>query len=254
MNVYVEQHGRGAPIVFIHGWGLHGGVWQPMADCLKSSAQSYLIDLPGHGYSAKPQVFSVNTAAHTVMSALDDLSGSAILVGWSMGAFIAFEMARQFPDRFSRLVWIAGTPSFIKRPGWSIGMEPDILDDFANGLEQDSRGTLRRFISLNGAGATDRTLIKKMQQQALEREPVESSVLKQGLQILRDSDIRSELSESTLPMLLLQGSQDRLVNTDTVDAVASLRSIESRIFTDLGHAPFLSEPEAVARSILDFCQ
>jgi len=101
---------------------------------------------------------------------------------------------------------------------------------------------------------TDRSLLKTMQQRVFERGEIGLSTLDQGLAVLRDSDIRQDLANSSQPMLVIQGSQDRLVHPDTVEAVSKLRSIESQLIDGAGHAPFLAEPATVARAIREFNQ
>jgi pimeloyl-[acyl-carrier protein] methyl ester esterase len=252
MNIFVEQLGNGPPLVLLHGWGLHSGLWGPLVDELAEHFNVVLVDLPGHGYSDKPQTLTVDAMAQAVGVALETIRQPAIMLGWSMGAFVAFELARRFPGRFNRLVWITGTPSFVKRPGWDVGMEPQTLENFAEGLKQDYRTTLKRFISLNSGTGADRPLLKTMQQRAFERGEIDLSVLQQGLTILRDSDIRDTLAGSTMPMLLLQGSHDRLVHPDTVNAIGQIRDVESRMIDGAGHAPFLAAPAVVAQAIKEF--
>jgi len=254
VKLYIENIGSGPALVLIHGWGLHGGLWGPLVDALAKNFTVVLIDLPGHGYSNKLRSLTIDTMTQAVSSALENLDKPATVLGWSMGAFVAFELARQFPDRFERLVWIAGTPSFVRRDDWNVGMDPQTLEGFADGLRKDYRATLRRFISLNAGLGTDRPLLKTMQQQAFERGEVDVSVLDQGLAILRDTDIRDALGKCDMPMLMIQGTQDRLVHPDTVSAVANLRHVESLHIEGAGHAPFLTEPEMIAQAVRVFSQ
>ena len=254
MNLYIEKIGNGPSLVLLHGWGLHGGLWGPLVDVLAKNFTVVLVDLPGHGYSDKPQSLTVATMTQAISSALENLGKPAMVLGWSMGAFVAFELARRFPDRFERVVWIAGTPSFIRRDDWAVGMDPQTLVSFAEGLHTDYRATLKRFISLNGGMGTDRPLLKTMQQRAFERGEVDVSVLDQGLVILRDSDIRAALAKSAMPLLMIQGTRDRLVHPSTVSAVADLRNVESLQIEGAGHAPFLTEPALIGQAVQAFRQ
>lgn len=251
MNVHVEQRGSGPDLVMLHGWGLHGGLWGVFADVLASNFTLHIVDLPGHGYSDVPDQLTVAGMAEAIAAQLDIPAGATVL-GWSMGAFAALEMANRFADRFERLVWIAGTPSFIQREGWSVGMAPVTLQKFADGLKQDYRATLKRFISLNGGDNGERPLLKAMQQQVFERGEPTVDTLDQGLAILRDTDMREALAASTLPFLMIQGTHDRLVHPDTVGAVGQLRPAQSWLVERAGHAPFLAAPERVAKAVREF--
>ena len=51
MSVHVDIIGQGQPLVLIHGWGMHSGVWQPLVKRLSANYMLYLVDLPGMGSS-----------------------------------------------------------------------------------------------------------------------------------------------------------------------------------------------------------
>lgn len=51
MSLYVEIQGSGEPLILLHGWGWHGGIWREVAEKLSQYNQVVSIDLPGYGYS-----------------------------------------------------------------------------------------------------------------------------------------------------------------------------------------------------------
>ena len=51
MSLHIEVVGHGPPLVLVHGWGLHGGVFAPLVERLSGEFQLHLVDLPGHGHS-----------------------------------------------------------------------------------------------------------------------------------------------------------------------------------------------------------
>ena len=51
MTLYIESRGRGPDLVLLHGWGLHGGVFERVAANLEADFCLHLVDLPGHGAS-----------------------------------------------------------------------------------------------------------------------------------------------------------------------------------------------------------
>lgn len=51
MSLHVETLGSGAPLVLLHGWGMHGGIWSDLAAELAEHHQVHCVDLPGHGFS-----------------------------------------------------------------------------------------------------------------------------------------------------------------------------------------------------------
>ena len=51
MTVHIETVGRGAPLILLHGWAMHSGLWTPLLSPLANHFQLHLVDLPGHGHS-----------------------------------------------------------------------------------------------------------------------------------------------------------------------------------------------------------
>lgn len=255
MSLYIEKRGSGPELVLLHGWGLHGGLWGAFADELADRFSLSIVDLPGHGYSKIAGILTVDSMSQTIADSLkSNPARPATVLGWSMGALVALELANRHPDRFDRLIWIAGTPSFVRRADWNVGMQPETLAGFAEGLQQDYRATLKRFISLNSGQSGEREVLRLMQQRVFDRGEPSFDTLEQGLGILRDKDMRASLATSKQPLLLVQGAHDRLVHPHTVDAVKALRPAESLLLERAGHAPFLAEPDRVARAIREFVQ
>ncbi len=97
---------RDAPgIVFLHGTRLSRAQWSPQLRRLSASFRCVAIDLPGHGaLAAEP--FTVEAAVETVCRAIEDEvpSGRAILVGLSMGGYVAIDTAEARPERVAGLV------------------------------------------------------------------------------------------------------------------------------------------------------
>jgi pimeloyl-ACP methyl ester carboxylesterase len=98
----------GAPaIVFIHGVRLTAAAWSPQVRDLAGEFRTIAVDLPGHGRSAA-EPFTLAGAADTVARAIDaEAGGRAIVVGLSLGGYVAMELASRSPERVRGLV-IAG--------------------------------------------------------------------------------------------------------------------------------------------------
>ena len=55
MSLHVESHGSGAPLLLIHGWGMHGGIWGSVVPHLAQRSRVHCVDLPGYGYAKVPE-------------------------------------------------------------------------------------------------------------------------------------------------------------------------------------------------------
>lgn len=88
-------------ILFIHGIGNSGDAWNEVLVRLPSNVRVITIDLLGFGDSAKPNwaVYSAKTQARSVLATLFKLRlrSPVVVVGHSLGALVAVEMAKRYP-------------------------------------------------------------------------------------------------------------------------------------------------------------
>lgn len=92
------------PIVFLHGFCEDSSVWD---DFLADFSESYIvcIDLPGFGKSDTVKNCTIRDMASIVYTVLMDFDlSNCLLIGHSMGGYVALEFARQFPQKLSGLV------------------------------------------------------------------------------------------------------------------------------------------------------
>lgn len=110
-----ELPGHGEPLVFIHGLGCASSYEYPRIVCDPhlGSRRAILIDLPGSGYSDKPEAYSYQTSAQAqvVIELLNHLAITSFwLYGHSMGGSIAIEAAELAGSRLLGL--IVSEPNF----------------------------------------------------------------------------------------------------------------------------------------------
>jgi pimeloyl-ACP methyl ester carboxylesterase len=105
-----RRRGRSAPdhrptIVFLHGTVLTGAAWTAQMAALDDAFHCLAPDLPGHGKAADVR-FSVDGAAEQVADLIerDAHGGRAVLVGLSLGGYVAMEVAARWPERVAGLV------------------------------------------------------------------------------------------------------------------------------------------------------
>lgn len=58
-KIHLETFGVGKPIVLVHGWAMHTGIWREFAKQLAQNYRVTCIDLPGHGRSEKIDPFTL---------------------------------------------------------------------------------------------------------------------------------------------------------------------------------------------------
>ncbi len=95
-------------IVFLHGTRLSRAIWTPQLEALGGEFRAIALDLPGHGERASER-FSLDAAVDVVAAAVRDgaTGGRAVVVGLSLGGYVAMTLAAMHPELVSGLV-IAG--------------------------------------------------------------------------------------------------------------------------------------------------
>ncbi len=251
MSLHVETLGNGAPLLLIHGWGMHGGVWTEVAERLAADFQVHVVDLPGNGASASLPATDLDTLVDALSARFPE---PLAVCGWSLGGQLALHWAVREPEQVRRLILVASTPCFVEREDWLFGMAYEVLAKFAAELEQNHAATLRRFISLQLRGSEkERELLSLVRERLFSRGEPDMGALRGGLEILRDADLRSELQNVTQPTLVIAGERDKLTPPEASYYLAQTIP-EARVVEVAGaaHAPFLSHPEIFIEHIKSF--
>ena len=242
MSLHVEVTGRGEPLVMLHGWGMHGGIWSETAVQLAGQYQVHSVDLPGHGASAQTDAFTLNSVVEQLAA---HFSEPVTVCGWSLGGQIALHWALREPQQVKRLVLVTSTPCFAERTDWQFGMPYETLQQFAADLEKNHAATLRRFLSLQVRGSEgERELLGVLREKLFSRGEPSLDALRGGLEILRDADLRGSLPKIGQPVLVIAGERDKLTPPDASHYLAqSLPNARAVVVGGAAHAPFLSHPQ-----------
>lgn len=239
--------GQGPRLVLLPGWAMHSRVWGKLVDCLATDFRLTLVDPPGHGLSPPWPKW---TLTGTAQALADLLAEPALWLGWSLGGQVVLELALRFPAQVLGLVLVATNPRFIADHSWP-GMALEVFESFAQEVDRDAQVAIQRFLTLCCLGTKVHSCQLK---RALERFPLPAPrVLKQGLEILRSTDLRPKLAEITRPCLVVGGREDRLVPVAAIGQLAgSLPKAQLVILEGAGHVPFLTHPQEFAALVREF--
>ncbi|TCS73394.1 carboxylesterase BioH (pimeloyl-CoA synthesis) [Sulfuritortus calidifontis] len=230
-----------AALTLLHGWGLHGGIWDALRAALPELAM-HTPDLPGYGGSARVSPYTAEALADAIAPTLPD---AGLLLGWSMGGMVALALAARHPQKVRALVLVATTPSYVNRTGWDKGLTPELLAGFAQGVQNDYRATLLRFLSLQARGGdAAREVIGRLRETVFARGEPDAAVLAEGLELLRAVDLRDVAGQVQAPTLVVHGGYDGLCLPQAGQwLAATLPNARLALQPKAAHAPFLSHPD-----------
>lgn len=238
MKLTVDSVGSGPDLVVLHGWALHCGLFDGIADALAERFRVHFVDLPGHGHNRHVELpADIDAVARLV---IDAVPGDANWLGWSLGGMVALAAAAQ--ARIRRLVTVASSPRFVAEEGWPHAIPEKTLGAMAADLRGDFRATVKNFLALQVLGDEHaQALLRELRNKAYAHGEPRASSLANGLRILNDADLRDRLHEIDAPLLAIMGSRDRLAPPAAGEALAGLVP-DGRCVTiaKAAHAPFIS--------------
>lgn len=248
MSLFIETCGQGDPLVLLHGWGLHGGVFDGVADELSQNHELHIVDLPGHGRSELKGEFTLKNIAAQIA---EQVPTDASWLGWSLGGMVAVTAALH--HAMKRLIIVASNPRFTADDNWQ-GMQSEVLEQFANALQQDYKTTLNRFIAIQAMGsARAKEELKMLRASLFAHGEPNPEALAGGLEILKQRDLRDDLKTISVPTLIIAGERDTLAPLSAMQAMQQqINAAKIAVIESAGHAPFLSHPDQFVHSVQEF--
>ena len=239
-NLHIEIIGQGPDLVMLHGWGVNSAVFTPLHQSL-SQYRVHYVDLPGFGHSQQIEG-GLSTWVDALVTALPE---HAIWAGWSLGGLVATQAALSYPQKIKGLITIASSPCFMAKEdeAWP-GIPPQVLNQFSEQLGQNLPRTIERFLAIQAMGSeTAKEDIKQLRDLVLARPLPTATALAQGLSMLTDIDLRSQLTELQLPWLRIWGRLDGLVPKRVQPKMPMASHIEDAMLAKASHAPFISHQQ-----------
>jgi non-heme chloroperoxidase len=254
VRLHYEELGEGRPVVFLAGWTASSRAFHRQLSLFGDRYHAIALDYRAHGQSTQTLVgHSLSGYARDLRAFLvgRDLHG-VVLVGHSMGAFVAWQYLRQFgSDRLAGFVNIDQPPCDSRRPDWPYG--DDLLDacQFVVSIQVDQAAATRQLLDLIFKEPPPPVDVAWMLAEMLRVPPPVA-----GATLLDDItyDARPLLPQITLPTLLCWGRHSALSPLATGEFIAKTQpNARLVIFEESGHCPFLEEPsrfhDEVARFI-----
>ena len=255
----VDTGGDRPALVFVHGLG---GAWQNWLLNIPAFMGSHRViapDLPGFGESAMPrEEISIKGYAKVLDGLLHELGvDSAVLVGNSMGGFVAAELALSFSTRVERLVLVSAAGLSIE----NYRREPLVVGARLWALSAT-------WLGARGNAVITRPRGRRLGMQLLVRYPEKLSPplaleLARGtgtpgfvpaMKALLSYGFRDQLARIEVPTVVVWGCNDMLVPRGDAREYVRLIGDNARreMFEDTGHLSMLERPSRFNRLLEEF--
>jgi pimeloyl-[acyl-carrier protein] methyl ester esterase len=253
-----RETGGGPPLVLLHGWSMSSAVFSEMLPLLGAEQQVLAPDLRGHGASGPGGGYALDDFAADLEEWLLALGHSAIdLLGWSLGGQVAIRLATAGRIQVRRLLLVATTARFVAAADWQHGLPEGQVRVMARDLRRAYAKTQGDFFQLQFAGEViSRQRLREIVAFAVRGGGLPApEVALVALETLRGGDLRVELPRLACPVLVQQGEGDRITLPGAAKALAAAcRQSRLVLQPGVGHAPFLSTPQASAALWREFLQ
>jgi non-heme chloroperoxidase len=212
IELYYEDHGKGKPVILIHGYPLSGSSWEKQVPALLAAGHRVITyDRRGFGTSSQPAIgYDYDTFAGDLRTLITHLElRDVALVGFSMGGGeVARYLGKYGSDGVRKAVIISGVPPYL------LDSVPRSVFD---GLEAAARADRYAFFAgfFKNFYNTDVLLPTRVSTQAVDASmavAMSSSALATVACIPTwYTDFRPDLDRIGVPTLVMHGDQDRIV-------------------------------------------
>ncbi|MCC6946646.1 MAG: alpha/beta hydrolase [Bradyrhizobiaceae bacterium] len=246
---HVLDVGEGPPLLLLHGWSAHGGFFAPQLELAKLGRRIIVPDLPGHGQDRRPHT---KLTIANLADGLDrflaerDLCGVA-LVGWSMGAMVAFEyIARRGLSRLASLAVVDMSARIVNDNQWSFGLASGLdargAEIAARAMARDWPRYARRIApSLFAPGLPPGHDLLAFAHANIANN--DGDTLADIWRSLAQADHRPTVSAITVPCLIIAGEQSQLYRPAVTKWLAShIPHSRHVVIPGAGHTPHLEQP------------
>jgi non-heme chloroperoxidase len=250
VTLHLADEGEGRPIVFIHGVATSSRFFDRQLAHVSASARFVAPDLRGHGRSEKV------LDGHTVENYAADLAElfaargieRPVLVGWSMGAMVAWEYLRAFGQAdVAGLVIVDQPPSDWAWDDYEFGaITPELLAELVAGLQM-APGAVAEELAELMQHEPDPETTAWMVEEIMRCPPAIASTILVN-QTLRD--YRPLLGDIAVPTEVFFGADDKLTSPRAGEWVASaIPGATLTVFERSSHVPFHEEADAFSEAL-----
>lgn len=249
-TITYDISGEGQSIVLLHGFIESRRIWDQFSENLSKEFQVLCIDFPGHGESDTiAEVHGMDLMAEVVRDVMDaENIGEALLVGHSMGGYVALEFGQLFPEKITGMV---------------------LFHSHASTDSEEARENRRRTINIvkqNRAGFIRQFIPDLFDQRHVEKYKESIAILLEEAARMTPEGIIAAISgmrdrrggliylmTTEKPVLFIIGKQDSRIPYNQILAQAIIPTHSETLMMDhVGHMGYIEAPEKTFQAIRHF--
>jgi pimeloyl-ACP methyl ester carboxylesterase len=253
ITIDYQDEGEGTAVIFLHAFALNQTMWQAQVALLKKRFRCITLDLRGFGDSTvvdEPSLMS--QMAEDVRELQKRLAlDKAVLVGLSMGGYIAFAFYRNYPEAVTALV-LADTRATAdteeaKANRWRSADKA--LREGASAIADETTPKLLGDTSLN----TRPDVVRKVHGIQASNSPTGIAAAQRGMAARLDST--DVLAKIEVPTLVIVGEEDKLTPLAEAEVIhRGIRNSKLAVIEHSGHLSNMETPEEFNQALLDFLE
>ncbi|GMT97590.1 alpha/beta hydrolase [Corallococcus caeni] len=245
---YVEQGRQDGPVVvFLHGYTDSHHTWDLDLPRFPRDFHVYALDQRGHGDSTRPLCcYTQQAFARDVVAFLDAMHVSrAVLVGHSMGSFIAQQVALDFPHRVRALVLVGSAPT-VAGNEVALGLK-EVVDTLTDPVDP---AFIYEFQASTFYAPVPQSYLNTL---VSESSKLPARVWQDALDGLIAEDHSARLGRIRVPTLIIGGDHDGFFSVDEQRALArAIPGAKYLLYPETGHAPHAERPERFVHDVHQF--
>jgi len=245
IHLSVADSGMGLPLVFLHGFPLSRGVWQKQIDAFRSTYRVIAPDLRGFGNSeTQPGPTTMAQYAEDVSTLLLQqlTTGPVVLVGHSMGGYVALAFARQFPEMLRGLVLVS-TKAGADTAEAAAGRRAMAERVKAEGAQVVIDAMAPKMLA---AGKEDARMVEQARGFMASSKP--EGVIGALLGMAERPDATAQLAEIAVPTLVITGADDTVIPPEESEKLAqAIRGAQLKVIPQAGHLVAFEKPDEFNR-------
>ena len=233
------------PLLLLHPFPMDARFWGPLVAVLDTDREVLTHELPGFGAAPPSPGWSIRGAAQSIAHRIagETPNGRAVIVGLSMGGYVALALVNDAPERVAALV-LADTRAEADAPAAHNARAGAIASIREHGSQPFLGDLVPHLLSPRVADTTKRRVIEISSEQR-------QDTFIAALQALRDRpDRTAELSKIRVPTLVIVGDDDAVTPPEAAVTLANrIPGAELTVIPEAGHLCAIEQPAAFADAL-----